>query len=418
MGLSSGVGGFSGVSERLDKLLLLGVDLVGLAYSAKSAGYKVYAVDYFADLDLRRVCDRCFSVLGQQKAFSSGRLETGLDASAFLGVAERFIDEGEIDGVLISSGLEDDIDTLRGVDERFGIIGNTPDAFEGVRDWVNLYRGLDELGIPYPRSEVVEGFEEGMSAARDIGFPVVLKPTEGFGGSGISLVESEKGLEKAFNMVERTSENGVIVQEYIRGVDASVSFIASDSGVKVLSLNEQLLGVSRVFQEQPFGYCGNIVPLQVEEDTLDACTGYVEELRRRFQLRGSNGIDIVIKQEGVPVLVEVNPRFQGSLECVERFNDVNMVETHIDASLHDRLPESLNRSQTYITRLLLYAPCRMQAPDLTETESVRNISPPGSIVEGGAPLCSVICEGDNRSQSIQNALKKALSIYNLCSRYP
>ena len=41
----------------MGSLLLVGMDLVGLALSAKKAGYSVYAADYFGDLDLRKACD-------------------------------------------------------------------------------------------------------------------------------------------------------------------------------------------------------------------------------------------------------------------------------------------------------------------------------------------------------------------------
>jgi len=55
------------------KLLVLGVDTVFIAASAKRAGYTVYVADYFGDVDLQRFCSEFKAVVEQEEGKSSGR---------------------------------------------------------------------------------------------------------------------------------------------------------------------------------------------------------------------------------------------------------------------------------------------------------------------------------------------------------
>jgi hypothetical protein len=112
-------------------------------------------------------------------------------------------------------------------------------------------------------------------------------------------------------------------------------------------------------------------------------------------------------------VVEVNPRFQGTLECVERVLGINLVESHINACLHGSLPTIKEKTSTFCTRLILYSPKRIIAPDLTPFLEVRDVPLPESIIEKGEPLCSIITAGKNRNFSFQKARKLAESIYNM-----
>jgi predicted ATP-grasp superfamily ATP-dependent carboligase len=118
----------------------------------------------------------------------------------------------------------------------------------------------------------------------------------------------------------------------------------------------------------------------------------------------------VIKND-TPYVIEVNPRFQGTLECVERILDVNLVEMHIKACLHGSLPKQLNEPKSTCTRLILYAPEHIHTPDIKPSNEIRDVPFPNSSIEAGEPLCSVIIEGRDRETSLGKALDKADSIY-------
>jgi predicted ATP-grasp superfamily ATP-dependent carboligase len=107
----------------------------------------------------------------------------------------------------------------------------------------------------------------------------------------------------------------------------------------------------------------------------------------------------------------VNPRFQGSLECVERVLGINLVDAHVKACLEGTLPLLERKRRTCCVRLILYTRQRSMAPDLNNLEEVRDIPLLGAVVEQGEPLCSVVSEGRTRGSALGKAMLLAHRIY-------
>jgi predicted ATP-grasp superfamily ATP-dependent carboligase len=391
---------------------VVGIDTVSVAKSAKEAGYRIYAADYFGDIDLRRICSGCEAIIKQKRGKSCGRIESKFRPEAFLEMTRSLLERHEIDAILLSSGLDDFFDVLYGLNDLVPILGNSSEVIERVRRKPGFFEELKSLRIAQPETIIVKNVDEAKAAAIEIGYPVVVKPIRGFGGLGIRTAHDSKEIERAFL---ETSLGGkdLLVQEFINGVHASISFLVAEKNVRILTINEQMLGLHFLFQQEPFGYCGNIVPLHFANSILESCKCVTEKISSYFGLKGSNGIDLVISGDGTPYVMEVNPRFQGTLECVEMVLGMNLVKSHIDACLHGSLPTIRERISTFCTRLILYAPERIVAPDLSVFPDVRDAPLPRVIIEKGEPLCSIITEGKNRKLSFKKAKRLAESIYGM-----
>jgi predicted ATP-grasp superfamily ATP-dependent carboligase len=341
-----------------------------------------------------------------------GRFEELYDPDALITLAGSLVEEEYFDAILLSSGLDDEFRVLNELSKISMIMGNPPEVIRSVRDRENFFEKLRHLKIHHPRTELSSDLYEAKIQAKDIGYPIVLKPTKGFSGSGIRKVEDVENLEREYTHLASWSKGGVLIQKFVEGFHTSISFLASKHGTKVLTLNEQLLGLNEVFQLESFGYCGNIVPLKVPESTYAKCQELVATISEKFNLLGSNGIDLVVDKDGTPNLIEVNPRFQGTLECVEKVLGINLVSLHLEACQIGSLPRDIKPKQ-FCSRLILFAPQRLTVPDLTRMTVVRDMPVPGSIIEEGQPVCSVISTGESRKASFQSAMTKAEEIYRL-----
>jgi len=399
-------------AEDIRNLLVIGLDIVSLASSARKAGYKVYAVDYFGDQDLKHLCHKTRSIIKQRIGETCGRLSTNFNPEALLHLTQKLLKSSEIDAALLSSGLEDSPETLSELNDMVPILGNSPDVIQKVRNKSEFFHELDRLGIPHPETAITENFEEAREKSKDLGFPVVVKPSKGFGGVGVREARNAQELKKAFRDASLFDKK-VLIQESISGTPASASLISSTDEAIILSLNEQLLGMREIGQREPFGYCGNVVPLSVTETVKDACRSIVEKVALHFGLVGSNGIDLVISEEAVPYVIEVNPRFQGTLECVEKALRKNIVKAHVDACVQGILPTSVKKTSIFCVRLILFSPRRSITPDLSSYGEVRDIPLPGILVEEGEPLCSVVVEGVGRHYVLRKAMGVAGLIYEL-----
>jgi predicted ATP-grasp superfamily ATP-dependent carboligase len=198
-----------------------------------------------------------------------------------------------------------------------------------------------------------------------------------------------------------------MIQEYIPGVAASASVISTQNKASTLTLNEQLLGSDFLGPKEKFEYWGNIVPLNLNDTTTLLCEKMVEKIVSHFGLLGSNGVDFVISRNSVPNIIEVNPRFQGTLECVEKVLGFNLVKMHIDAIYNNILPKIAKDKRIYCSRIILCAPYRLIAPDLTKCTFIRDIPLTGTIIEKGEFLCSIVVEAKSKSLSLKKAKKAA-----------
>ena len=120
---------------------------------------------------------------------------------------------------------------------------------------------------------------------------------------------------------------------------------------RVFGLSEQLVGRAAL-GASGYAWCGNLLPLELPDAERDVLRAQIDDmvsrLTRRFGLVGVNGLDVVIGRdpEGAarPYLVEVNPRFSGSMELAERAFGVNVFSLHIEG-LAGRLPRDVHRGR-------------------------------------------------------------------------
>jgi predicted ATP-grasp superfamily ATP-dependent carboligase len=399
-------------------VLVVGIDVAALCTSVRTTGFDVFAVDYYGDQDLKRTCRKSLSILTQEAGRSCGRLQRSFKPAKLVQPARRLCTTYEIDGVVLGSGLDDSPSILRDLNSLAPIVGNPPQTIERVRNKQQFFHELNRLGIPHPKTALVGHLDDARKTAKDIGYPIVVKPLASLGGGGIRKAEDRDELSNLLRKTLSSSKRSgdpVLIQEWIAGVDGSVSFLSSANETQVLTVNEQLLGVAELGQTEPFGYCGNVVPAVFSNShrrkLRKACEEYAQKLASSFGLVGSNGIDLVISHDAVPYVVEVNPRFQGTLECVEKVANVNLARAHMQACLENTLPDPQLRTQYSCARVILYAHHRSIIPNLSSVEGVRDIPFPQVIIEEGEPVCSLITEGKTRHMALKNARNRAHQIY-------
>jgi len=393
-------------------LLAIGIDVASLTASARKAGYQVYAVDFFGDQDLKRVCRKSRSIVKQKPGRTCGRLSRDFKPKALLRLTKGLLRKSDVDFVLLSSGLDDFPEVLFELNDMVPILGNSPDTIKGVRDKTKFFKELKRLQIPHPETTVAENFEEARKKSKDIGYPVVVKPLATVGGASIRRVQDTQGL-KRLSRRTRLFHGKVLIQEHMYGRPASVSLISSRRGTTVLTVNEQLLGIRELGQKEPYGYCGNVVPLIADKSVISECKDMAEKIASHFGLVGSNGLDLVISEEGLLYAIEVNPRFQGTLECVERVLGMNIVKAHVKACTEGGLPTIIKKPTACCVRLILFASRRSIVPDLSTFVEVKDIPLPEVVIEKGEPICSLVVEGADRDSSLREANKMAGLIFRL-----
>lgn len=253
--------------------------------SLRRAGFAAWAVDLFADRDLRRTapCVRC-------------------PAADYPEALPRLADAFPPGPVVYTGGLENRPDVVRDLAARRPLWGNPPDVIAAARDPFLLTRVLTPRGFNFPFPEV---------RSADAPPPEgewLLKPRSGAGGQGVRHWRPGDPLP-------RHPERWYF-QAFVEGGARSALILSDPPRQILLGVTEQLVGTPWL-HAAPFRYAGNIGPLRVFSGYDDILCRTGRELAEAAGLRGVWGFDYVKDLDGVPEPVEVNPRYTAGLEVLE-----------------------------------------------------------------------------------------------------
>ncbi len=321
----------------------MGSNVRNVAESARKAGFDVFAITRYDDSDLRIYADVM-------------RVEE-FDRDVVDGVAESLGAP-----VVLCSGCE----CLR---VRSDVMGTDPRVSELVTDKLRFYKTLERAGIPFP-----ELTDEP---------PMIAKPRRGGGGVGVRVVSSVDDVPR-----------GYICQRYVKGTPCSVSLICGEGYAVPISVNEVLVGL-REMNATGFVYCGNVTPLSVEGSKIREIVNTALETVELFDLLGSVGVDFILSEK--PYVLEINPRFQGSLDSVEWSTDLNVFSLHYKACNGGRV-EGV-RPKRYACRAVMFAERRMLIRrDLKGNGMFADVPKAGEVIEKGSPVVSILSSGRSREE--------------------
>lgn len=373
----------------MEKILVAGLNCRAVALSAKRLGLQTYVVDYFGDVDLKRAIDGVFTI---GRHYSAEKLTERTRK-----IAERI----QPDGLLLTSELGCNPEYVEELEKTANIIGNTSERVRGVRDWESFFQILDEMGIKHPRSLILKRVDKMEEQCAEIGYPLVAKPIHGSAGLMVEMCYSARDVLIALKLHKE-----LLIQEYIKGLNASVSMLCSEKKTIPVSLNEQLLGVKELGQGKEFGYCGNIVPL--ESKLMEKCFRIGKKICERFDLRGTIGIDIVLDKE--PFVIEVNPRFQDTIECIEKVYRINLVKMHLNACSNSIEAKKLS-PKGFWCKGIIYAERNLKITgDLTKIENCADILRNDTTVDAGSPVCSVFGSAKSRDGAFDSMKDKIVEV--------
>ena len=348
------------------KILIVGYSVRHIACSAARAGHEVYAADSFCDLDL----EAC--------SYGTTLLPQPLDTRQAESLIQTYIEKFSPDAVVLGPGLEEA--RVKGVK----VLNNPPEKAALVSDKLWLAGWLEKKGFPFIPTDV---------SPKKASFPAVIKPRKGAGGVGCKLVKRAADMKLGEDM---NLENGMIIQDWLSGTPASASVIGTGRDSRAIAVNEQLIGASWAGADG-FRYSGNISPLEPLQPEI---ASMAEEIISELGLVGSNGVDFLLTEKG-PVVVEVNPRFQGSLDAVELSTGKNVFQAHVE-SFKGILPEN-TVPKNVAGRAILFADDSIKIGEqltrwIMGMDWITDIPRQGSDIMKNDPVASVLATGRNRAE--------------------
>ena len=185
------------------------------------------------------------------------------------------------------------------------IIGTDCDDIDKAENRDSFEKLLSELKIPQPKGKAVTNIEDGIRAASEIGYPVLVRPSFVLGGRAMQIVAKEKDLVHYLKTaVEIDEDKPVLVDKYIKGKELEIDAICDGKNVFIPGIMELVERTGVHSGDSISVYPTYTVSDKVKETILE----YAQKLGIGIGIVGLYNIQFIVDQDENVYIIEVNPR--------------------------------------------------------------------------------------------------------------
>ena len=241
------------------------------------------------------------------------------------------------EGVIASLGGQTAINLAQPLMERgVKIIGTDCAAIDRAEDRGQFEALLLSLGIPQPKGCAVTNIEDGVRAAAEIGYPVLVRPSFVLGGRAMQIVANEKQLRQYLKRaVEIDEDKPVLVYKYIIGKEVEVDAICDGRDVFVPGIMELV--------ERTGIHSGDSISVYPSFSISDKVKGiilqYAKKLGIGIGIVGLYNIQFIVDQDENVYIIEVNPRSSRTVPFLSKATGYSLADIATEVILGRSLKE-------------------------------------------------------------------------------
>ena len=241
------------------------------------------------------------------------------------------------DGVIVTLGGQTAINLAAPLEE-FGVplIGTDLQAIDNAEDRKLFEAILRKTGIPQPEARAVTNVEDGVRAAAEIGYPVLVRPSFVLGGRAMMIVGNEDMLRHYLhNAVEINEDSPVLVDRYIMGRETEVDAICDGTDVFIPAIMEHVertgIHSGDSISVYPSFSLSEKVKKQIIDDTV--------QLGRAIGIKGLFNIQFIVDEHDDVYVIEVNPRSSRTVPFISKSTGIPIAKIATRVMLGHSLKE-------------------------------------------------------------------------------
>jgi carbamoyl-phosphate synthase large subunit len=220
------------------------------------------------------------------------------------------------EGVIVQLGGQTALKLAEKLD-RYGIkiIGTSYKALDLAEDRGSFSNLLKENKIPYPKYGSIETAEEALELCKDIGFPLLVRPSYVLGGQGMKIIINKEELEEhVVNIIRDLPGNKILLDHFLSGaLEAEADAICDGEEVKIIGIMEHI---------EPAGiHSGDsyaVLPtFDLSDNVLAKIEAYTKKIALALRTHGLINIQFAVKDEEV-YIIEANPRASRTVPFISK----------------------------------------------------------------------------------------------------
>lgn len=247
------------------------------------------------------------------------------------------IDFEKPEGVIASLGGQTAINLAQPLMDRgVKIIGTDCEAIEKAENRDSFEKILKDLDIPQPKGKAVTNIEDGLKAANEIGYPVLVRPSFVLGGRAMQIVSKDEDLRHYLKTaVEIDEDKPVLVDKYIQGKEVEVDAICDGINVFVPGIMELV--------ERTGVHSGDSISVYPTFSISDKVKGiilqYAKKLGLGIGIIGLYNIQFIVDPQDNVYIIEVNPRSSRTVPFLSKATGYSLADIATEVILGKSLKE-------------------------------------------------------------------------------
>ncbi|MEM6829166.1 MAG: acetyl-CoA carboxylase biotin carboxylase subunit [Bacteroidota bacterium] len=218
--------------------------------------------------------------------------------------------------------------------EEYGIkfIGASEMMIDSMGDKATAKATMQKAGVPtIPGSDgLLESVEQGMSLAKEMGYPIMLKATAGGGGKGMRMVSEENGFKKAWDSARQEAgasfgNDGLYMEKFVEEPRHVEIQIIGDKNGKACHLSERDCSIQRRHQKLVEETPSPIISQELREKMGEAAIKGAEAIK----YEGAGTVEFLVDKHGNFFFMEMNTRIQVEHPITEEVTDYDLIKEQI-----------------------------------------------------------------------------------------
>ncbi len=203
------------------------------------------------------------------------------------------------------------------------IIGTDVKAIERAENRDSFEKVMKKLKLLQPRGEAVTNIDDGIKVAKEIGYPVLVRPSYVLGGRAMQIVSTEKALKKYLKTaVNVNKKQPVLVDKYIIGKELEVDAVCDGKDVFVPGILEHV--------EKTGIHSGDSISIyptfSVSEKAKEKILDYTIKLGLGIGIVGLYNIQFIVDKNEDVYVIEVNPRSSRTVPFISKSTGYSLAD--------------------------------------------------------------------------------------------
>ncbi|HTA55808.1 MAG TPA: carbamoyl-phosphate synthase large subunit [Candidatus Acidoferrales bacterium] len=239
-------------------------------------------------------------------------------------------------GVMLAFGGQTAINLAAELSRRgVKIIGSDRRSLDMAENREQFDAALARLGVARPQGKAARSFREARAIARELGFPVLVRPSFVLGGRAMEIVYNEAQLAAYAESAPAIQAGApLLVDKYIRGLELEVDAIFDGDDILIPGIFEHLerAGVHS-------GDSISVYPVQtIDAEMEQRIAGVTHAIARELRIRGLINIQFVL-HDATLYIIEANPRASRTVPIIQKATGINLVAAATRIALGEKLAD-------------------------------------------------------------------------------